>query len=174
MFLKAKWMFSYLFEEFAIENQNVDFNNLYIWIINSDKTPPHIGISRNLQFFSLKATGKDNGLSTMDTFSLFKKKKIEFILVELNSLLFDRDLEKVYSSYSTAIPTKVSCITPVLDFLNLSEPFLLFDLIRYLNKKNMISSVNVYNFRREKLGLGIYGDKDVAFEIEKLQGAKRN
>ena len=50
-------MYSYLFEEFIIENQNVDFKNPHLWILNSDKIPPHIGISQDFKFFSLKASG---------------------------------------------------------------------------------------------------------------------
>jgi hypothetical protein len=166
-------MYSYLFEEFSIESQKIDFNNLHLWIIHSDKTPPHIGISQNSKFFSLKATGKDNGLSTSDTFSFLKKRNIEFILVELNSSVIKKDIDVVYKLYSKAIPAQVSCITPILDCFNLAEQFLLFDLIKYLNFKGCIYSVNVYNFQREKLGIGIYGEKEIVLEIEKLQGVKR-
>jgi hypothetical protein len=49
----------------------------------------------------------------------------------------------------------------------------LYDLLKYLASHNLISEVSVYNFQRETLALGIYDDKDVALEIEKLQVDKR-
>jgi hypothetical protein len=166
-------MFSYLFEKFTVENQEIDFDKSLLWIINSDKTPPHIGISENSKFYSLKATGKDNAIFTNDIFLLLKKKDIEFVLVELAPHAIVKNIESVYLTYSKAIPSKVSCISPILDCFDLDEPMLLYDLINYLSSKELINSINVFNFQREKLGLGIYGEKDVVLEIEKLQGAKR-
>jgi hypothetical protein len=166
-------MYSYLFEEFTIENQNVDFKNPHLWILNSDKIPPHIGISQDFKFFSLKASGKDNGLTTSDIFSLLKKKNIEFILVEFNSSVIEKEIAEVFSDYSKAIPFETSCIAPILECFNIDKPFLLFDLLEYFNLNRLINLVNVYNFQREKLGLGIYGEEDVAREIVKLQSVKR-
>lgn len=167
-------MYSYLFEEFIAENQDVDFNSPQLWIIHSDKTPPHIGISQNFKFYSLKASGKDNGLPTKDTFLVFKKKKIEFILVELDSSVIVNEMAQVYSNYSKAIPFEISCTTPILDCFKIEETMLLFDLLNYLKSNFLINSVSVYNFQREILGLGMYDEQDVALEIEKLQGVKRN
>jgi hypothetical protein len=167
-------MYSYLFEGFVAENQDIDFNSPQLWIIHSDKTPPHIGISQNFKFYSLKASGKDNGLSTSDAFSLFQKKNIELILVGLDSSAIKKDLAQVYSNYSKAIPFKSSCTSPILECLKIGESMLLFDLLNYLKSNSLINSVSVYNFQREILGLGMYNEQDVALEIEKLQGVKRN
>jgi hypothetical protein len=172
MYSKEKLMYSYLFEDYIVENQDVNFDNTHLWIINSDKIPPHIGISKNLKFFSLKASGKDNGIPTYDTFAFLKRKKIEFILVELKTSFFNINIEEVYSTYTAAIPTKISCITPLLVCFNLNKPMMLFDLMNYLKTEDLIHSVNVYNFFRKKLGLRVYGEKDVFSEIEKLQGVK--
>ena len=167
-------MYSYLFEEFKIENTAVNFENPVLWIIHSDKTPPHIGISQNFKFFSLKATGKDYGISTSDTFDILKRKKIEFIALELKIGVENKDIELIFSIYTQAIPTKISCITPVLACFKIDKPLLLFDLIKYLNSKNLISEVNVFNFQRDKLTIGMYSEKEVTMEIEKLQSVTRN
>lgn len=166
-------MYSYQFERYTVDNPKLNFDNLMLWIIHSNKTPPHVGISKEYKFYSLKATGRDYGLSTNDTLALLKRKKIEVITIELKNKVRLEDIEDVFSHFSQAIPTKISCITPILQCLNMDEPILLYDLLKYLSSHNLISEVSVYNFQRETLALGIYDDKDVALEIEKLQGDKR-
>lgn len=166
-------MYSYLFEQYTVDNPKLNFDNLVLWIIHSDKTPPHVGISKNYKFYSLKATGRDFGLLTKDTLALLKRKKIEVITLELKNKVHLKDIEVLFSNYSQVIPKKVSCISPILQCLNIDKPILLYDLLKYLASHNLISEVSVYNFQRETLALGIYDDKDVALEIEKLQVDKR-
>ena len=110
---------------------------------------------------------------TKDTLALLKRKKIEVITLELKNKVHLKDIEVLFSNYSQAIPKKVSCISPILQCLNIDKPILLYDLLKYLASHNLISEVSVYNFQRETLALGIYDDKDVALEIEKLQVDKR-
>ena len=93
--------------------------------------------------------------------------------MEFNSSVIEKEIAEVFSDYSKAIPFETSCIAPILECFNIDKPFLLFDLLEYFNLNRLINLVNVYNFQREKLGLGIYGEEDVAREIVKLQSVKR-
>ena len=51
-------------------------NRLILWVLHADKIPPHIGLSKNDQFYSLKVSGKDEGLPVRNVLQIIEKKNI--------------------------------------------------------------------------------------------------
>jgi hypothetical protein len=165
-------MFSYRFSNFKTNIDSLDFSKTCIWIIHSDKIPPHVGISLNNKFYSLKATGKDFGLNTHSVFNSLKSKQIEFVIIETKLDLEIENLEEEYHLHNHAVPIELSCLIPILRVLNIDEPFLLVDLIKKLEMNNLILKNIVINLKGEFPEIGLYSATDVALEIEKLQRAK--
>ncbi|NBR15845.1 MAG: hypothetical protein EBU01_14895, partial [Crocinitomicaceae bacterium] len=56
-------MFDFEFKNIQFVNHLETKTGVYLWILHADKIPPHIGISIDGQYFSLKAKGKDENIS---------------------------------------------------------------------------------------------------------------
>jgi len=166
-------MFSYRFTNFKTNIESLDFSKTCIWIIHSDKIPPHIGISTKDHFFSLKATGKDFALNTTDVYNTLKSRQIEFILVETLIELHVSFIEQEFMKFDHAIPYEASCLVPILKILNLDKSFLLVDMIKNLEINNLILNNIAINLKGEFPEIGLYTATDVALEIEKLQRVNR-
>jgi hypothetical protein len=166
-------MSNYRFSDFRSDTEKLDFAKTCIWIIHSDKIPPHIGISTKNNFFSLKANGKDFGLNTQSVFDSLKSKKIEFILLETKLNLELEYLEKEFNLHKHAIPYQSSCIAPILNLLMINQSFLLVNLINYLETKQLILNSFVVNLKSSYPQIVSYSAIDVANEIEKLQRVER-
>ena len=55
-------MTSYKIEDYQQIEKNKLLKGVFIWVIHTNKIPPHIGISLNGKFYSLNVNGKDNGI----------------------------------------------------------------------------------------------------------------
>ena len=63
-------------------------NGLFLCVLHADKTPPHIGISINGLYYSLKAKGKDIALPVNEVFKVVERKKIATVEnIHLQNLL---------------------------------------------------------------------------------------
>ena len=167
-------MFNFIVKDFHKNLNTIDFQESCLWVINSNKTPPHIGVSTENLFFSLKANGKDFELSAQQVFQKLIEKNVELILFQLKEKIIAPVLNSIYSNYSFAIPSKISCLTPILEVFAINERILLPQLLSYLEDQNLISNIFVINSDREIIRIGNYTECDVAKEIEKFHHAKRN
>jgi len=111
-------MSSYIFQS-IIRDQKVSFTNkLFLWIWHADKIPPHIGVSLDDKYFSLKVSGKDNGLECSKTLNLALSKGIPLLLVELKSNLSINEISFEFDKYPQAKVGKTTCLTPICTILN--------------------------------------------------------
>ena len=111
--------YSYTFKH--IENIGLAHPNLtLIWILHADKIPPHIGISVDGYFFSLKTEGKDENIPLSLLITMLKNKKITTVAVALEETL---DLVKIRNIFEnqTKIPKSETCLLPILQLLNKSN-----------------------------------------------------
>ena len=92
-------MYSYLFDNSFCEIEDINFNHSILWVINNDKKPPHIGLSFNNKYFSLKANGLDLGLQTNSVLNFLNTKNTPFILIQLIENSDKRDLFSVFESF---------------------------------------------------------------------------
>ncbi|MBI2259879.1 MAG: hypothetical protein HYU67_13400 [Flavobacteriia bacterium] len=156
-------------QEFKVESF---VNKTFLWIIHADKIPPHIALSVNEQYFSLKINGKDiQNVQTILSFII--KKKIPFILVELTH---DSSYEKRFDIIVNKYPQvnhQITCIVPLIEILlNKTKSFILPELLNELNQKKRI--VNYFglflpNFHHFVLS---YNKNDVQQRVNQLLNKK--
>ena len=165
--------YNYLFNSFSIDVKPENWDSSFIWIIHSNKIPPHIGFSLDDSYFSLKATGSDFNLPVNRVFNSLKVKKCEFILVEV---LIERSLNQVQETFEKSpdlFQQNNSCLTPILSLFDIDSQLILPDLLRVLEKNQHISSIFAFNVAESKLGIKQYSQSDIEDRIEKLQRVAR-
>jgi len=154
------------------DSSNLNLNRLILWVWYADKIPPHVGVSFNFKYFSLKATGKDELIELDGVLNLLNKKKITTLGFEL---LMDSSLQKienVYSNYSTTIPNDVTCLNPIKEILDVFEVTKLRELLSALNDKSQINKVIGFNVDESFKGIVNYNVNDIHSRLKKLDFAK--
>jgi hypothetical protein len=165
--------YNYLFNSFSIDVKPENWDSSFIWIIHSNKIPPHIGFSLDDSYFSLKATGSDFNLPVNRVFNSLKVKKCEFILVQV---LIEKSLNQVQETFEKSPSLSKqnnSCLTPILSLFDIGSQLILPDLLRVLEKNQHISSIFAFNVAESKLGIKQYSQSDIEDRIEKLQRVAR-
>lgn len=143
---------------------------LCLWVIHADKIPPHIGISFEGQFYSLKANGKDEGVKNDSLVSILNNKKIKTLIYVLNNLE-QLDLAKVYEKYSSTIPGSVTCLHPIKEILNIPGADKIHDMIDVLSSKGSIRKCLGLNLGENFSGIKEY---DLAAIHERLLKLKED
>ena len=69
------------------EKQKIDEQKCLLWVWHADKIPPHLGLSVEGRYFSLKANGKDFMTEIDAVLQIISKKKIKTLCFELKSTL---------------------------------------------------------------------------------------
>lgn len=138
-----------------------------IWIWNADKVPPHIGISRGRDYFSLTYK-KSEQLLTASMLKKAKRSLIPLVLVEIPDEVILFDLGTVFSKYERAIDG-ITCLHPIRESMNLDRRVnQLSDLLVYLESKNLIRAVNGLNLPENYKGIPDYSMEDILKRIEGL------
>lgn len=119
--------------------QDVNKRGLCLWVLHADKIPPHIGISKDGLFYSLKVTGKDENVSVEALVNTITKKKIPTLCYELYDL--NPDLKSVFSNYSFAIAESITCLAPIKDALACPHANKVSELIDHLEAESQIKVV---------------------------------
>ena len=165
--------YNYLFESFSVDVKPKNWECSFLWIIHSNKIPPHIGFSAFDSYFSLKATGSDFNLPVNRVFNSLKAKKCEFILVEVVNDCALKQVQEAFEKYPTLSHHENTCLSPILNLFEISGQMMLPDLLRILEKNQLISSIFAFNVTESKLGIKQYSQSDIEERIEKLQRATR-
>lgn len=165
--------YNYLFESFSVDVKPENWECSFLWIIHSNKIPPHIGFSSSGSYFSLKATGSDFNLPVNRLFNSLKAKKCEFILVEVLHENRLNQVQEAFEKYPVLSHQNNTCLSPILNIFEISNQIMLPDLLRILEKNQLISSIFAFNVTESKLGIKQYSQSDIEERIEKLQRATR-
>ncbi len=156
---------------------------IYLWVLHADKVPPHIGISRNGLYFSLKVSGKDEAIPVRKVMQLLDKKAVPSLIIKTseNSILF-KDLSLVFNKYTKAgIPddyiqsvSKLTCLTPITE-IYFSEPkdLILSELLNLLNEAGVMETIYGTNLSPDFKGIPRYERKDIEKRLDHLNHAKR-
>jgi len=151
-----------------VKDELPNSSSVLLWVWHADKIPPHIGLSLENQYFSLKANGKDFQLPVDNVFDLLAKKKITTLCFVLNN---DIDLNSVlteFKSYDQTIPFKVTCLNPIKNLLKCSEANKLIDLLEELERNNEVGSVFGFNVSDAFSGIKNYSTDDIHSRLTKL------
>jgi len=146
-------------------------DNVYLWIWHADKIPPHIGISSNGFYYSLKSNGKDNGVEIEHVIELVERKAIKTLLFELNSETTKTDISEVFNRYDCTVPNQVTCLNPIKKVLGIEEAGILKDLLVELEINNTIQKVIGFNIDGSFEGLKDYDVNAIHDRLRKLKNA---
>jgi hypothetical protein len=149
-------------------------HGIYLWIINILNSPPHVGISFNENYFSLKMNGIDD-FNIEKVLKIIKKKQIPCVLVKLseNEAYFQRllSVKNIFDRVKLGVTT---CLTPIIQILlNNKLEILLPELLENLTNKQQIESFFGLNLPPNYSGLIAYEKVEVLKHLEKLNNAKR-
>ncbi len=142
----------------------------FIWIWNADKIPPHIGISRGKDYFSLTYR-KSEHLQTASMLKKAKRSMIPLVLAEVPKGVFKSDPFLVFSRYERAIDG-ITCLRPICEAMQLEGVSQLVNLLTYLESENLLLNVNGLNLPEGYTGIPDYSMEDILKRISQLNGIK--
>ncbi len=155
-----------------LRNQEIAFEQkLFIWIWHADKIPPHVGISLNDAYFSLKVSGKDTSINSQKTLSLAKQKKIALVLVELNIDLNQEKLLQEFNKFERAESGISTCLTPIANALDKTQAQKLSELLTLCSAE--INQVYGFHLPENFNGLRNYSVADIQNRLQLLQHDQR-
>lgn len=147
----------------------------FLWITHVDKIPPHIGISLNGNYFSIRVNGKDDLESKIVLKSILQKKipSIFFKLKESEEL--KKHFFQVKGTYESINTELQTCLTPLLEMFNLkNDNFLVHDFIDFLQRENLIIENFALNLPSNYQGIKMYSKNEVNAHLKSLKNAKRS
>lgn len=163
-------MFDFIFKDLASTSRIDSFLGIHLWIIHADKIPPHIGFSIDNRYFSLKANGKDNGISVDSILQIIHKKNIETVFVKLSCALTLQETKLAFDDFDSARDINSSCLVPIRNVLKAPNSILkLSELLYFLESQNMIYSVFGLHLSDDYKGIKSYTISDIQQRIEKLK-----
>lgn len=163
-------MFDFEFEHIIRDSEDLNHSQgLYLWVFHADKIPPHIGISSQGKFYSLKSSGVDIGLDTGKVFRLISDKKLPSILIRLTSKVSEAELHRVYQSYSKTEAGSITCLTPVNEVLGIGDVAKLSELLVRLKEYGRLSQVYGFHLPVQLKGIRAYSTQDITDRLLDLQ-----
>lgn len=142
----------------------------FIWIWNADKIPPHIGISRGKDYFSLTYR-KSEQLLTASMLKKAKRSGIPLILVEIPKEIIRLDPQRIFSEYERAVDG-ITCLQPIREVMQLDGINQLANLLTYLQSESLLIQVNGLNLSEDYTGIPDYSMDDILKRISQLNEVK--
>tara|TARA_R110002072_G_scaffold302976_1_gene490555 strand:+ start:3445 stop:3948 length:504 start_codon:yes stop_codon:yes gene_type:complete len=161
--------------DYLIENiidglkADISTERLLLWVWHADKIPPHIGISFDNEYFSLKANGKDENLPLENILSLISRKNIKTLCFELDSSIKKRTIMDVFSQYKQTIPFQITCLDPIKKVLEIPFARKLTDLLDVLYSNGLVIRVIGFSIDEKFQGIRQYSEGDINTRLLKLQ-----
>lgn len=112
----------------------------YLWVIHADKIPPHLGISSNALFYSLKANGKDEALRVPNILQVLERKNIAVVFYQIDNSAVSEDLKVVFNRFERTIPEQVTCLEPLKQLLNSPHATWIKELLRDLEGRKLLQN----------------------------------
>ena len=161
MCLMDKLIFDFSFNHLKYLQEYNGGDTLSLWIFHVDKIPPHVGISQDGIFYSLKSNGKDYSLES-SVFQIIENKSIKCLIVKLRNKSNKADIQAVFDQYERAFSAEVSCLTPIKEILGLDKYIpKLSSLLFELESRNMIVGYCGFNVTKSECGILNYDVSDI-------------
>ena len=155
---------------------NEDFKQgIFLWVFHADKIPPHIGISKDGFYFSLKVSGKDEFVSVEKISKLLKTKKIPTLIIKTSeNSIKNRYLDTVFKKYQTANSDGLTCLTPIIEiYFSETKDLILIELLNLLNEAGVMETIYGINLSADYKGIPAYSRQDIQNRLYQLKHAKR-
>ena len=154
---------------------NVDSGNFKLWIWYADKIPPHIGCSCEKRYFSLKVSGRDLGIPVDRVLEVINRKKIAFLLVDVDYTFEPEKLKDRFMEFNSAEENGPTCLTPITRILNSPDEIeQLSSLLTWLQSLNKILKVQGVYLPEGYSGLPVYGNMEIRQRLFELSLQKTN
>ena len=151
------------------EKHRINDLKCLLWVWHADKIPPHLGLSIDGKYFSLKANGKDFMAEIDSVKQIILRKKIKTLCFELKSTLNVQDVADSFHKYDTTIPFEITCLQPIQEVLNSYFSKQLVDLLIDLDDKNQIQRVFGYNIPVGFDSISTYTTDDIHARLKQLK-----
>lgn len=151
-----------------------DFESLFslnssaLWVLHTDKIPPHIGISDTTGFYSLKVKGKDTAVPLDKIMALINKKKIPTLIFELSPGSIS-ELKSVFERFEIADSEGITCLEPIKTATNISDVETVHELIRVLEKRKSILQKFGFHLPDSFDGIKRYTKQDILNRLKYLE-----
>jgi hypothetical protein len=151
------------------EEHSIDEQKCLLWVWHADKIPPHLGLSIEGKYFSLKANGKDFMAEIDSVKQIISRKEIKTLCFELKSTLNVQDIADSFNKYESTIPFEITCLKPIQEVLNSYFSKQLIDLLVDLDDKNQIQRVFGYNILEGFDSISEYTTDDIHARLKQLK-----
>lgn len=162
--------YSIVFSE-PIHEQQDDFlkEGFFLWIMNWEKAPPHLGCSWNGKYYSLSAKGVQNDKDLKIQFRLLKQRKIPSFFVKISD--FKENPENVFKSDSWELNHGITCLNPLLKVVGNANSKIdrVADLLKEIQLENRILSIYLVDSPKDWCGIRDYSKETVLEYIKNLK-----
>lgn len=161
MYLMDKLMFDFSFNHLKCFQEYKGGDTLSLWIFHVDKIPPHVGVSQDGVFYSLKSNGKDKSVED-SVLQIIENKRIKCIVLNLKYKSSRAVVQAVFDQYDRAFSSEVSCLTPIKQILDFDNDIpKLSSLLSELESRNMIAGYSGFNVTKSECGILKYAVSDI-------------
>lgn len=158
-------------------HQNIQFDSniqevnkgLFLWIWKADEICPHLGISSEGNYFSLKISGKEERVNATNLLERAHKKAKKLLLLKLTDEISVEAITLVFQKYQSCQENACFCSAPILEVFGINkENGILFDLLNCLEERNAVNTVFAWNLSASFQGIPFYSATDVNNHLLKL------
>jgi hypothetical protein len=136
------------------------FNESFIVILHTDRTPPHLAMIMDGKFYSLNVDGKQVGYSVINFLRNISIRKIQTLFVEIKQRGMPGVplIEEVLQSYDKVSLGQTTCLTPLKDYfysshkINTSSANYIFELLPIISGEG--ATGNTYHLNMDQVLTG--------------------
>ena len=164
--------FEYLFHNLSKSSYPNLLKEIYLWIWKPNEPAPHIGISCNGKYFSLKTNGKEMDNDANKKLRLSNLKSTPLVLLEIIDSITLHDIKKAFGKYERAFTLNTSCLQPISNIFNLPSKKLT-ELLFKLDEQNKVGIAHIFNLEQKEVGIISYEIIEIEKKLISLKNAKR-
>lgn len=163
------------FESEALISERRLASGLFLCVLHANKVPPHLGLISNGLFYSLKANGKDEGVSINNLLQIIHRRNIATLFFELNQHLTNEfEVVSCFENLPTTISENQTCLTPIKTLLKAPcSTAHIGDLMKYLEQSKLVLARITLHLPKDFSGIPYYTLSDITKRIELLKHDKR-
>jgi len=168
-------MSAYSFRQLIFSWPEKIVSGTYLWIWNADKIPPHIGISRGQNYFSLTYRQAEIQKSVLAMVRKARRAQIPLVLVDLSDRPFTVDFTTIFQQFERAGMNGATCLTPVKQVIGVPDSVKqLSELLMEIEKAGSMKQVFAVHLTGDYTGIPEYTVSEIMQRIEQLHEAKRS
>ena len=141
----------------------------FLWVIHADKIPPHIGLSIDGRFYSLKAKGVDFDRDAALMLQVIKTKAIKTLFYRLPQMDIVQ-VQEMFNRFTTATSDNATCLQPIKELVNDAVSPTIHGLLETLAEREQLSEVFGLNIDSSFTGIHDYTLADIHQRLDKLHG----